>query len=114
AASRVCERAASAGASRPAQRILHATHGVADFPADLVGLSFSFELLVAGCLAVQSLCPKNDDSADKVPPSGSHDSQTMAVTPIAIAAAAMTTVATQPTEHRPSWTGNLPITFWIG
>src|SRR5262249_34347442 len=41
----------SAGASLSAQRILHAANGVADFPADLVGFSFPFELLVAGCLA---------------------------------------------------------------
>src|SRR5262245_60097019 len=41
----------SAGASLTAQRVLHAANGVADFPADLVGFSFPFEFLVAGCLA---------------------------------------------------------------
>jgi len=40
------------GASLPAQRVLHAADGVADFAADLVGLAFAFELLVAGRLAV--------------------------------------------------------------
>jgi hypothetical protein len=41
----------AAGASPPAQRVLYAANSVADFPADLVGLSFAFELLVAGRLA---------------------------------------------------------------
>src|SRR5215510_1140490 len=45
------ERVHAAGASLTAQRVLHAANGVADFPADLVGLPFPFELLVAGCLA---------------------------------------------------------------
>src|SRR6516162_251439 len=39
------------GASLAAQRVLHAADGVPDFPADLVGLPFAFELLVAGRLA---------------------------------------------------------------
>jgi hypothetical protein len=43
------------GGSSPAQRVLHAADGVADFPADLVGLSFAFEFLVAGRLPATSL-----------------------------------------------------------
>src|SRR5499427_10345640 len=39
------------GASLPAQRVLHAADGVADFSARLVGLAFAFELLVAAHLA---------------------------------------------------------------
>src|SRR6478736_4929631 len=34
------------GGSPSAQRVLHAANGVADFPADLVGLPLAFELLV--------------------------------------------------------------------
>jgi hypothetical protein len=37
----------------------------------------------------------------------------MAVKPIAIAAAAMTTVAIQPINRSPSWTGNFPMTFGL-
>ena len=44
-------------------------------------------------------------------PGTGHAGQTMAVTPIAIAAAAMTAVAIQPIHRRPSWTGNFPMTF---
>jgi hypothetical protein len=40
-------------------------------------------------------------------------SQITAVTPIAIAAAAMTAVAIQPINLSPSWTGNFPMIFGL-
>src|SRR5215469_18966472 len=47
----LASRSERVNASLPAQRVLHAANGIADFPADLVGFSFSFELLVARRLA---------------------------------------------------------------
>src|SRR6516162_3980103 len=122
------------GASLPAQRVLHPADGVADFAADLVGLAFAFELLVAAHLArdlldltlgllsrtfdailVHCMSPIVVSFKRYCCQQGSRDGkphrQTMAVTPIAIAAAAMTAVAIQPTRRRPSCTGNLPMTF---
>src|SRR5262252_4675477 len=134
---RQCRLAAGCGkrgGSLPAQRVLHAADGVADFPASLVGLPFAFELLVAAHLArdlldltlgllsrtfdailVHCMSPVVVSFRTALPRQGSRDTephcQTTAVTPIAIAAAAMTAVAIQPTRRSPSWTGNFPMTF---
>src|SRR5262249_49741310 len=124
------------GGSSPAQRVLHAADGVADFSADLVGLSFAFEFLVAGRLArnlldlalgllsrtldailVHCMSPFLVTFRTVLPRQGSRNTkphrQATAVTPIAIAAAAMTAVAIQPMRRRPSWTGNFPMTFGL-
>src|SRR5262249_60720931 len=111
------------GRPPPAQRFLPAADGIAFFPADLVGLSFAFELLVAGRLArdlldltlgvlsrtldailVHCMSPVVVSFTTVLSRQGSRDSkphrQTTAATPIAIAGPPMTAIPAPPARLR--------------